>query len=270
SKLGVKAGEKFMIIAEFDQKNAKGGTLSLYIENKYGARKRVTIVNYTTYTNADEKESVAALIGGVWQGGTISTNNLLLRIEGVQAWQETNETYVPGQCADDIECNPWELCNPITHSCYLKLGWCLSNSDCPAGYNCKLDPRTTDRQVCVPIVCGSNLDCPGSTCDIEMHLCRPIAPYCGADNYTCYQAPRKCGTAGLCAPWETCEAISGYCVTRIGRCSSDHDCPIGTVCELDPKKPKSHTCIETVCITDIDCPGTTCDAGKGLCRAVNP
>ncbi|MFH1470874.1 MAG: hypothetical protein ABIF01_03950, partial [Candidatus Micrarchaeota archaeon] len=37
SKLGIKAGEKFMIIAEFDQKNTKGGTLSLYIENKYGA-----------------------------------------------------------------------------------------------------------------------------------------------------------------------------------------------------------------------------------------
>ncbi len=265
SKIGIKSGDKFRLIVEFDHKQ-EGGTINIYIVNKYGQMIKVSSANYTTYKNGDGKDSVAALTGGVVHSVVGGTHDMVVTIGKVGVWGFENYTYVLGQCSDDNQCNPWELCNPITHSCYMKLGWCLSDGDCPKGYNCKLDPRTIDRRICVPIACGGNLDCPGSTCDIEMHLCRPVPPYCSPDNYTCYETPRKCSGTSKCAPWESCEAATGACLTKIGMCGSDHDCPIGTLCELDPNKQNTHTCVAMVCKSDSDCLGTSCDTYRGQCR----
>ncbi len=266
SDFAIKSGDAFKLIVEFDQREG-AGSLNIYVENRYGRRTKISGANYTTYKNGDGKDSVAALVGGKFSPGAGKGYGISLIVGSMHDIATNYSTYAPGQCSKDGECEEWESCNPITHSCVKKAGWCTSNEDCPNGFKCNtaLGPG---EYTCIPKACGHNADCPGSTCDIEMHLCRPSELYCSPDNYTCYEEPRYCVDERPCAPWERCEFKVHMCVTRMGMCGSDHDCPLNTRCDFNSTSPTAHTCIPSACSSDSDCQGSTCDTANRICRQV--
>jgi hypothetical protein len=78
-----------------------------------------------------------------------------------------------GYCSSDTECNTYyQKCNAEGHKCETRAGYCTKPSECAFDEFCQIDPQSVNAYRCVKILCSSNDDCPGSTCDPSTQRCR--------------------------------------------------------------------------------------------------
>ncbi|MGI5865342.1 MAG: DUF7107 domain-containing protein [Myxococcales bacterium] len=202
----------------------------------------------------------------------------------------TIELLPAGQCTDDSECRPGEICDIDNEACVERPG-CLDDTECAPGHVCTPDGE------CVATTttgCQTTDDCastPGTYCNLDLEICvigcetdeQCTAPeVCDQDRHRCV-APgdepcfldEDCGEGMLCIddrcipdstvgdnctdsyqcpPGQYC-ASSGNCVPG---CDSDELCDSG-LCNL-----QTHTCINPECWEDVDCnpegnEGMVCD-----------
>ncbi len=119
----------------------------------------------------------------------------------------------------------------------------------------------------------------GKACAVDAECGEPAANYrCEAETGVCYcrtddacPASQFCNTVGFCQdrsgceknadcldPSLTCDTTTGSCVA-VGRCSSDLQCALGSVCDVT-----RNTCVSG-CRGNGDCNGTSCRCGDAAC-----
>ncbi len=182
-------------------------------------------------------------------------------------------------CKTDAACEEGQFCN-TSGSCQKKAG-CILDADCgnPDDWRCRISADTgigecfceTDAACeqgefcnvhgyCQPnSSCESNEDCPaGRFCNVDTGEC-----LCNPEAQTGCDAGEVCNASGYCQPRPGCydnsdcaDVPDTYCDfnTRTcvpnGTCTSDMQCPLGTICRLDGDQ---YRCIEG-CQDSADCP----------------
>lgn len=169
----------------------------------------------------------------------------------------SRNTPPPGGCLSDPDCPTGKVCNTVTKTC---LG-CLTSA------NCTGDKKTCDLATNTCVGCTSSANCTGATpvCDTVNQTCvgcvnnsNCAAPQiCDAGTKTCI-AP-ECTNAADCAFSTSDKACNaGLCV----ECNSNLDCvnnPFHADAGRNTCDTVTHNCKE--CLTNVDCPGGTCQGG---------
>ena len=171
------------------------------------------------------------------------------------SYHECNITFhkcKPKECFCDIEydCKGYEKCNTSTKLCVPLPGHCNSDADCEAWEKCYVDEFKSSglEYYCGPknlgVSCSTDFHCDTTwqKCDDKLKRCVPRQGYCDSNNQcnyweycdynskVCTAKPDMCGIDSECYSWQYC-GTDHKCKAKIGRCTTDKDCPPGEACD---------------------------------------